>query len=1054
MKKTILTLLSLTLLFSIGVFVKNKIQSPKENITELRQQHENFLHNSPFKESLKLTKAERKAQGLTPNKYFERQWELTMDPATGKPHPEKLLELQEILESRVPGENVNEWVERGPNNVGGRTRAVLFDPSDASGKRVFAGGVSGGLWVNEDITDANSSWLELDIPQNLAVSSIAADPNDTKVLYVGTGESYVGGDVNGNGLWKSTDGGNSWAKVFGGVTGETEFKYNAKVVVNSPGSIAGEYLATEATFGGVLSTMTGDLTLVAPIDACSAITNAAAINGNIAVIQRGSCNFDDKVLAAQNAGAVAVIMVNNVSGPPISMGGDDVNVTIPSLMISNDDGQTIIDELGSGVNVTIEPTNIDGIAGSFLTPGIQHINDVKTRNVGGSTEIYVAAGASAYTDANPTGFLGLEQYGLYKSVDNGASWSEVSLPLTSTGEKHQPNDIEIGADNTVWVATTTNLIDGSGGGVVFSSADGNNFSEKTTVANGVRTQIAVSSTDPDVAYLLVQLSAGANAVAIIKTEDSFATETDIALPEDADTGIPASDFTRGQAFYDLMIEVDPSNDTRIYVGGIDLFRGDNSGIFWSQISKWSNNNNLAALDVPLVHADQHAFVFDPSDSNKALIGNDGGVYYANSLSTAHNSETAIEARNKDYNVTQFYHGAIGAEVATEKLIAGAQDNGTQLINSAISGVNSSTEPTGGDGAYVFIDKDNEYMISSYVYNSYYYINYAGGYSAYTISSNQSTGDFINPAALDSEENVLFANGSAGTSYSIVRYEIGESSATSTTFTNAMLDGSPTAFKVSPFSNGSPFAATTLFVGTDNGKLFRVDNANTAFAEWNEITGNDFYGSISSVQLGETVDDIYVTFYNYGITNIYYSTDGGSSWTAKEGNLPDLPVRAIMANPLNYNEVIIGTDLGVWATPDFTAASPTWYRSQNGMKDVKVTSFDLRTADNTVIASTYGRGMFTGQFTSEESNLSVDKFEQNNLVKVYPTISNGEITISPLKDVEKGNIHVFDINGRNVFNKNVDFNGAEQNLSLGLSSGMYIVKFSADNLHSTHKIIIE
>ena len=56
------------------------------------------------------------------------------------------------------------------------------------------------------------------IPQNIAVSSIVFDPNNTNVFYVGTGESYTAGDALGNGLWKSDDGGDSWFKVFGGDT--------------------------------------------------------------------------------------------------------------------------------------------------------------------------------------------------------------------------------------------------------------------------------------------------------------------------------------------------------------------------------------------------------------------------------------------------------------------------------------------------------------------------------------------------------------------------------------------------------------------------------------------------------------------------------------------------------------------------------------------------------------------------------------------------------------------------------------------------------------------
>ena len=344
MRKVVLYALGLLLVVSLGLIINNKFQNSNDKMAELREQHEFFLKNSPFKKTLKLSKKERKAIGLPPNKYLERQWELTMNPATGKPEPQKLFELQEQLSqkalyAKVPGENLNNWIERGPNNVGGRTRAIMFDPNDTTNKRVFAGGVSGGLWVNNDITQSKTAWAEVNIPQNLAVSCITYDPNNTMTFYIGTGESYVQGDATGNGVWKSTDGGTNWTKIFGGITGETTFETSAKLTVNSPGAIAGDYQVNTAAFGPALTSISGNLVLAndgtSPnMDACTALINGAAINGNIAVVERGSCDFTVKVKNAQNAGAVAVLVINNVGGPPISLGGTDASITIPSVMIS------------------------------------------------------------------------------------------------------------------------------------------------------------------------------------------------------------------------------------------------------------------------------------------------------------------------------------------------------------------------------------------------------------------------------------------------------------------------------------------------------------------------------------------------------------------------------------------------------------------------------------------------------------------------------------------------------------------------------------------------
>ena len=199
---------------------------------EIRKKHSEFLQNSPYKETKSLQRDQRKKLQLPPNAYAERMWELSMNPYTGRTEPEKLFYLQKELREKndpqnriagVPGEPNNDetkWVHRGPYNVGGRTKGIMWDPNDPTNETVFAGGISGGIFKNTSISNQNSPWVLVDetLPQNLAVSSITYDPNDTKTFYVGTGESYTGGDALGNGLWKSTDGGDSWNKVMGGDT--------------------------------------------------------------------------------------------------------------------------------------------------------------------------------------------------------------------------------------------------------------------------------------------------------------------------------------------------------------------------------------------------------------------------------------------------------------------------------------------------------------------------------------------------------------------------------------------------------------------------------------------------------------------------------------------------------------------------------------------------------------------------------------------------------------------------------------------------------------------
>ena len=135
----------------------------------------------------------------------------------------------------------------------------------------------------------------------------------------------------------------------------------ARVLVNAPGGIAGQvYTAQDATFGAALTTpgMSGNVVqvidAVAPTaDGCDAITNAAALAGNIALIDRGTCTFVVKCAAAQAAGAAGVIIVNNAATGLPGMGGSNPSITIPCVGISQADGNTIKANLGAGVNVTI-----------------------------------------------------------------------------------------------------------------------------------------------------------------------------------------------------------------------------------------------------------------------------------------------------------------------------------------------------------------------------------------------------------------------------------------------------------------------------------------------------------------------------------------------------------------------------------------------------------------------------------------------------------------------------------------------------------------------------
>jgi hypothetical protein len=123
------------------------------------------------------------------------------------------------------------------------------------------------------------------------------------------------------------------------------------VTIEEPSTAAGAYGATGAVFGPAptLEGFTGDVVVAEPVEACGPIAEVAA--GAVVVVDRGVCGFAIKAANAQAAGAGAVIVANSVPGSPITMGGADPEVTIPSVMVSQADG--VIIKAGAPARATI-----------------------------------------------------------------------------------------------------------------------------------------------------------------------------------------------------------------------------------------------------------------------------------------------------------------------------------------------------------------------------------------------------------------------------------------------------------------------------------------------------------------------------------------------------------------------------------------------------------------------------------------------------------------------------------------------------------------------------
>ena len=121
--------------------------------------------------------------------------------------------------------------------------------------------------------------------------------------------------------------------------------------------------------------------------------------------------------------------------------------------------------------------------------------------------------------------------------------------------------------------------------------------------------------------------------------------------------------------------------------------------------------------------------------------------------------------------------------------------------------------------------------------------------------------------LDSNLDILYANATTygPTDYKIRRWFDLTASHTSSTIDINAYGGKPTSFEISTHTTTS----TTLFVGLNNGKILRITGANTGGPVITQIA--DYIGSVSDIHIGASESEIFATFYNYGVENIYYST---------------------------------------------------------------------------------------------------------------------------------------------------------------------------------------
>ena len=604
--------------------------------------------------------------------------------------------------------------------------------------------------------------------------------------------------------------------------------------------------------------------------------------------------------------------------------------------------------------------------------------------------------------------------GLMKSTNNGTSWSRV-VGTFSGGACSNAVDF-VGAD-----------VEENDAGDLFYSSEGSghvlvslkathttnvgnagNWTDITPSGTWGRIEMGVSKrTSSSVIYVACEGSSSNDVTGLYYSSNKGSSWTSRTVPTICDQG-SNSVFTRGQAWYDLVVELDPTNDNTVYIGGIDLLKSTNSGAVFTQITTWAPYwpGGCPGTVPPVVHADQHALVFNPFTSNAALSGNDGGLYYSTTMNNATPSWSSIE---NGYQTSQFYHVATHP-TDNDYVLGGTQDNGSWSLST--SGVGSGSAASGGDGAYSHIHQTSPtYQTTQYVRNNFYKSSNGGTSFISQSSSNANTGRFINPSDMDDANNSIWSAGSAN----FLEERTGLTSTSLSRATHALsFNGNAlTAIKVSP--NNS----TTLYVGDNNGYIYKITGRNgtpTIAQTW--LLPSAGSGYVSSIDVWKkstnTDDSILVTQSSYGVNSVYVTGNGTAAsptFTDIDDNstLQDMPVRWGVFSKKGPGRIFIATDLGVLGTHTINGNSTAWTMVNNGFLPRVRTDALEYDADGNLVAATHGRGIWetrdpcrlngtpptaAGTYTStkavQEGSNTCFCDASNNLLLVLDTAGTGAV----------------------------------------------------------------
>jgi photosystem II stability/assembly factor-like uncharacterized protein len=666
-----------------------------------------------------------------------------------------------------------------------------------------------------------------------------------------------------------------------------------------------------------------------------------------------------------------------------------------------------------------------------------------------------------------------------RSTNGGNSWNTV---LNGLGNPNQAiaTDVAVTSTGVVYATVSSNSSSTRG---IFRSTDGVNWTNITPTnfpATYQRIVIGIAPSNENIVYFLGETPGGGkfnsvdNEWASLWRYDASTNTWENRSANLPAFGAPVGNFN-SQGSYNLIVKVKPDNANFVIIGGTNLYRSTD-GFSTSSNTTWiggyATTNDISTYTNH--HPDQHSLTFyrNAARSNWLLSGHDGGVSQTTGIN---NSTVSWTALNNGYLTTQFYTVAIRNTSGDLNIIGGKQDNGTYR---GVSNLGTATwqKIFSGDGAFCAISSTgNPYYISAQ--NGLIYrltLNADGSYNLSNWTRVDPQGGsgylFINPFALDpNNSNMMYLAGGV----TLWRNNnltgipsLSQNPATSG-WTNFNINAGSTITAVSV----STTSANRVYFGSAEGGVFRADNANTASPSFFNITDAAMpQGYVSCIAVDPAnADNAMVVFSNYNIISLYYTTNGGTSWTAVAGNLEQNPDGtgngpscrwAAIRNVPGGKVFLVGTSTGLYVTSTLNGMLTVWQRqAPNTIGRGIVNSIATRESDGLVVVATHGNGVYSGTVNSLVSTpKETPKPGALKLAQNYPNPFNPTTTITyQLPTANFVKLEVYDALGRKVSTLVNERKGAGAHQvnfnATGLASGTYFYKLQAGNTVETRKMML-